>query len=86
MGSLIKESVPNQTQANELMGRMFTAAKPESLFSQPVVQGEYAVVMASEMIGGLGDGFGGGGGSRVLYTSGACGEGAARGPRRVVRR
>lgn len=64
MDSFIKESVPNQTQANELMGRMFTAAQPGSLFSQPVVQGEYAVVMASEMIGGLGYGFGGGGGNR----------------------
>lgn len=72
MGSLIKESVPNQTQANELMGRMFTAAKPESLFSQPVVQGEYAVVMASEMIGGLGYGFGGGGGTGPQAEDGSA--------------
>ena len=61
--TLIKEAVPNQDQANELMGRLFTAAQPESLFSEPVVQGDYAVIMASEMLGGLGYGYGGGGGS-----------------------
>ncbi len=63
MNTLIKEAVPNQEQANELMGKLFTAAQPESLFTEPVVQGEYAVIMASEMMGGLGYGFGGGGGS-----------------------
>ena len=72
MDSFIKESVPNQTQANELMGRMFTAAQPGSLFSQPVVQGEYAVVMASEMIGGLGYGFGGGGGTGPQAEDGSA--------------
>lgn len=61
--TLIKETIPNQDQANELMGRLFTAAQPESLFSEPVVQGDYAVIMASEMLGGLGYGYGGGGGS-----------------------
>lgn len=60
--TLILENVPNQTRANELMGRLFTAAQPDSLLSEPVVQGDYAVIMASEMIGGLGYGFGGGGG------------------------
>ncbi|MBP6471365.1 MAG: hypothetical protein KBE23_07060 [Chloroflexi bacterium] len=54
------------------MGRMFTAAQPGSLFSQPVVQGEYAVVMASEMIGGLGYGFGGGGGTGAQAEDGSA--------------
>ena len=63
LNTLIKESVPNQTEANELMGRLFTAAQPESLLSEPVVQGDYAVIIASEMMGGLGYGYGGGGGS-----------------------
>jgi uncharacterized spore protein YtfJ len=60
--TLIMESFPNQKGANELMGKMFDAAQPSAIFSQPVVHGEYAVITASETIGGLGYGFGGGGG------------------------
>lgn len=60
---LILESFPSQKDANELMDKMFEAAKPSSIFSEPVVHGEYAVITASETIGGLGYGFGGGGGS-----------------------
>ena len=59
---LITESVPTQQDANELMGKMFEAAQPSAMFSKPVVHGEYAVITASETIGGLGYGFGGGGG------------------------
>ncbi|MCZ7670107.1 MAG: hypothetical protein M5U34_24490 [Chloroflexi bacterium] len=59
---LISESFPNQREANELMGKLFAAAQPDAIFSQPVVQGEYAIITASEMIGGLGYGYGGGGG------------------------
>lgn len=59
---LILESFPTQRDANELMDKMFEAAKPTSIFSKPVVQGEYAVITASETIGGLGYGYGGGGG------------------------
>lgn len=59
---LISESVPTQQDANELMDKMFAAARPSSIFSEPVVHGEYAVITASETIGGLGYGFGGGGG------------------------
>jgi uncharacterized spore protein YtfJ len=70
--TFITESVPNQQQANELMNKLFVAAQPESLFSAPVVQGEYAVVMASEMIGGLGYGFGGGGGTGPQATDGSA--------------
>lgn len=59
---LILESFPTQKDANELMDKMFEAAKPSSIFSEPVVHGEYAVITASETIGGLGYGYGGGGG------------------------
>jgi uncharacterized spore protein YtfJ len=58
---LILESFPSQKAANELMDKMFEATKPGSIFSEPVVHGEYAVIMASETIGGLGYGYGGGG-------------------------
>ena len=60
--NLILESFPTQKDANELMDKMFEAAKPSAIFSAPVVHGEYAVITASETIGGLGYGYGGGGG------------------------
>ena len=59
---LILESFPTQKDANELMGKLFEAAKPSAIFSEPVVHGEYTVITASETIGGLGYGYGGGGG------------------------
>ena len=59
---LILESFPAQKDANELMDKLFEAAKPSAIFSEPFVHGEYAVITASETIGGLGYGFGGGGG------------------------
>jgi len=62
MNEIIAESVPTQEDANELMDKMFEAAKPSSIFSEPVVYGEYAVITASETIGGLGYGYGGGSG------------------------
>lgn len=57
------ESVPNQKAANELMVRLFDITKPEVVFSQPVTQGEYTVITASELTAGMGVGYGGGGGS-----------------------
>lgn len=56
------ESVPNQKAANELMVRLFDITKPEAVFSQPVMQGGYTVITASELTAGMGVGYGGGGG------------------------
>jgi uncharacterized spore protein YtfJ len=58
--TVISESIPTQKDANELMDKMFESARPSAIFSQPVVHGEYAVITASETIGGLGYGYGGG--------------------------
>ena len=60
--SVILEAVPTQARAHELMSTMFAAAEPAAIFSEPMVHGEYAVITASETIGGLGYGYGGGGG------------------------
>lgn len=57
------ESVPNQQAANELMARLFDITKPGAVFSQPVTQGAYTVITASELTAGIGVGYGGGGGS-----------------------
>jgi uncharacterized spore protein YtfJ len=62
LNTFIKDTVPNQEQANSLMDKLFQAARPESLYSPPIVQGDHAVIIASEVMGGLGYGFGGGGG------------------------
>ena len=43
------EAVPNQKAANELMTRLFDITKPEAIFSQPVTQGAYTVITASEL-------------------------------------
>lgn len=57
---LIQESVPNQEKANQLMGRLFEATRPEAVFAEPVTQGSYTVITASELSIGMGFGFGGG--------------------------
>ena len=57
---MIRESVPNQEKANELMGKLFAAAQPDAVFAEPVTQGSYTVITASELSIGLGYGFGGG--------------------------
>lgn len=76
--TLIKEAVPTQQSANELMGKMFEATQPSAIFSEPMVHGEYAVITASETIGGLGYGYGGGVGG-----DGSSGEGEDDGPEGV---
>ena len=57
------EAVPNQQAANDLLARLFEITKPGAVFSQPVSQGEYTVITASELTAGMGVGYGGGGGS-----------------------
>lgn len=60
---LIKESIPDQKAGLELMERLFQVARPESVYAEPVTQGEYAVITASEVTMSLGYGYGGGGGA-----------------------
>lgn len=58
-----KENVANQDKANEMIGRLYEAAKPEAAFGQPFTQGDYAVITAAEVSVSLGFGYGGGGGN-----------------------
>lgn len=60
----IKETIPNQKPGTELMLRMCDVAQPSSVFSEPVIVGDYAVIAASEVTISLGYGYGGGGGGR----------------------
>ena len=57
---LIHENVPSQEKANQLMGRLFEATRPGAVFAEPVTQGSYTVITASELSIGMGYGFGGG--------------------------
>ncbi len=44
------------------MDKLFDAASPAAVYSDPIEAGEYKVITASEVSVGLGYGFGGGGG------------------------
>jgi uncharacterized spore protein YtfJ len=59
---MISESIPNQDKANEILERLIAVSSPSSVYSEPVVSGEYQVITASEVRIGMGFGFGGGGG------------------------
>jgi uncharacterized spore protein YtfJ len=59
---LVIESVPNQEKANEVIGRLFDVTQPSAAFSQPVTNGPYTVITASEVTVGMGAGYGSGGG------------------------
>lgn len=71
---LVRDSVPNQERANELMGRLFAAARPDAVFAEPVTQGAYTVINASELSIGMGYGFGGGGSLEAEATKEDVGE------------
>jgi uncharacterized spore protein YtfJ len=59
---LMWENVPNQQRLKELVGRLFEVARITAVFGEPVSSGDYTVITASELMVGMGAGFGGGGG------------------------
>jgi uncharacterized spore protein YtfJ len=56
----------SETQSLEVMKRLMDAAKPEAVFSKPVIVGDQQVITASEINVGMGFGFGLGSGPRLL--------------------
>ncbi|KAA3665332.1 MAG: hypothetical protein DWQ04_01205 [Chloroflexi bacterium] len=62
LNKIILESIPSQQKANELMDNLFEITKPTAVYSQPITQGDYTVITASELQAGIGYGYGGGGG------------------------
>ncbi len=60
LNKLMMESTPTQERANELLGKLFDAAKPTAVYSEPVSSGEYTVITASEVTAAFGAGYGGG--------------------------
>ncbi len=61
INKIMVKSIPDQNKASELIGKLFTVAQAGSVYSQPVVSGEYTVITASEISVSMGVGFGGGG-------------------------
>ncbi len=61
LNKLVLNSMPDQNQASQIISQLFTVARPEAVFSEPVVSGEYTVITASEVSVTMGVGFGGGG-------------------------
>lgn len=62
---LVLQSIKSNEQGFELMGKMIDVARPEAVYAEPVVTGEYTVITASEVTVGMGFGFGAGGGSDI---------------------
>lgn len=60
---LIRESIPDQQAAMDLMERVVEVAHTAAVFSPPIERGDYTVITASEVAIGLGFGYGGGGAS-----------------------
>ncbi len=76
---LIIEAVPNQKEANKLIAKLFDIAQPEAVYSQPIVAGDVTVITASEYMGGVGGGYGGGAGIVETDESGEESKGQPNG-------
>ena len=57
-------------QSSEMLEKLLSAAQPGAVYSQPVVQGEYTVITASEVAAGGGFGFGMGAGAPATTRPG----------------
>ncbi len=70
-------------EAASVIARLFDVAKPDAIFGDPVTQGEYSVITASELAVGVGLGFGTGEGKseagEVAGGGGGGGGGASMG-------
>jgi uncharacterized spore protein YtfJ len=54
----IAESIKSYEEGMELLERLFEAAEPEAVYSEPVVAGEHTIITACETSVGLGFGYG----------------------------
>lgn len=91
---IVFEQAGSSGEAMELIGRIFDVAKPDAVYSEPLVSGDYTVITASELAVSMGAGYGGGGGytpaeeddenGEVSYGSGGGGGGGGFGMGRPV--
>lgn len=62
MDKVFAEAEKSQAQSLETLNRLFEATSPEAVYGEPIEQGDYTLITASEFTVGLGFGFGVGGG------------------------
>lgn len=60
---VLKESIADREAGIEFLDRIYEIAQPNAILSEPVTQGDYTVITATEVSLGIGYGFGAGGGS-----------------------
>jgi uncharacterized spore protein YtfJ len=75
MDQVFDRAEKSQAQSLEALGRLFDVASAETVFGEPIQQGDYTLITASEVTVGLGFGFGVGGGEGMDDESEAGGEG-----------
>jgi len=75
MGQVFDRAGESQAQSLEALGRLFDVASAETVFGEPVQQGDYTLITASEFTVGLGFGFGVGGGEGMDEDEETGGEG-----------
>jgi uncharacterized spore protein YtfJ len=75
MGQVFDRAEKSQAQSLDTLNRLFDAASAETVFGEPIQQGDYTLITASEVTVGLGFGFGVGGGEGTDDESEAGGEG-----------
>ncbi len=51
-------TITSQEQSNQLTERLFEVAQPETVFGKPTRSGEYTLITASEVMVGVGSGYG----------------------------
>jgi len=62
---IVVSTVKTQEDGKELMEKLIAVAQPSSVFSTPIIAGDYTLITASEVSAGVGFGFGMGGGTMV---------------------
>jgi uncharacterized spore protein YtfJ len=65
---IIMTGIKNWEKGTALVEKLFTAAQPSAVYSEPVTAGDYTVITASEVRVGMGFGYGAGGGSAPEAT------------------
>lgn len=60
---IVVTTVKSQEQSKEVVEKLFSVARPEAVYGQPITAGDYTVITASEVSVGMGFGYGAGGGT-----------------------
>lgn len=59
-GQLFVKTIENNEETTELIGKLFDVSNANAVLSDPISEGEYSTVVASELMVSMGAGFGSG--------------------------